>query len=106
MPIASIITPGTLSIRSAMLNQSSTLPVPFLNFTNLCFTDRLLTGENGFEYNGPSQIVQTIAAAVSAQGTILSYHPAVTKFKLAPRILRPILEMYEFGWCLSQANSG
>lgn len=75
MPIASIITPGTLSIRGVMLNQSSTLPVPFLNFTNLCFTDRLLTGENGFEYNGPSQIVQTIAAAVSAQGAILSITP-------------------------------
>lgn len=74
MPIASIITPGTLSIRAVMRSQSSTLPVLFLNFTTLSFTDRLLQG-NSFKYNGPSQIVQTIAAAVSAQGAILNIVP-------------------------------
>lgn len=57
-----------------MQNQSSSLLVPFLNFTSLSFTDRFIN-DGGFAYNGPSQIVKTIAAAVSAQGAILPIIP-------------------------------
>ena len=81
MPIASIITPGTLSVQAIVLNQTSLLPVPFLNFTSLSFTDRLInsgdgaTGYKAYDYNGPSQQVEAIAAAVSAQGVILAISP-------------------------------
>lgn len=83
MPIASIIPPGTLSVQAILLNQSSSVSVPLLNFTSLRFTDRFLNSgmEAGggsaltFDYNGPSQIVESIARAVSAQGTILTITP-------------------------------
>ena len=58
-------------------NQSNSIPVPVLNFTSLSFTDRFVSSGQGnsFDYNGPSQIVESIAAAVGAQGAILPITP-------------------------------
>ena len=64
-----------------MLNQSTSLQVPFLNFTTLSFAAPLLSSgrmqadNNNFAmfypWNGPSQVVERITAAVTAQGVIL-----------------------------------
>ena len=65
-----------------MLNPSTLLQVPYLNFTTLRFTSPLLaSGADPIEgedytvqiyvWNGPSQAVNRIAAAVTAQGVIL-----------------------------------
>jgi hypothetical protein len=82
VPIASIITPSTLSVQITILNPSTLLQVPFLNFTTLSFAAPLLTffedpsspgnyTVQAYVWNGPSQAVERIAAAVTAQGVIL-----------------------------------
>ncbi|KAF2729849.1 hypothetical protein EJ04DRAFT_58628 [Polyplosphaeria fusca] len=76
MPITSILTPGTISIEITVRNQSSLAPIPQLNFTTLDFTNTLLNyGSSQFFYNGPSQAIQAVAAAVSAGGAILPIRP-------------------------------
>ena len=76
MPITSIVTPGALSVQIVPQKQASLLSVSLLNFTSFGFTDSLNEGgANTFDYNGPSQVVKTIATAVSAQGVILDIVP-------------------------------
>lgn len=53
--------------------------MPFLNFTSLRFTDRFFNSGDGnvitYRYNGPSQVVESIAVAVGAQGVIMDITP-------------------------------
>ena len=65
-----------------MFNQSTSLQVPFLNFTTLSFAAPLLEdvteryhpeyfGALLYAWNGPSQVVERITALVTVQGVIL-----------------------------------
>ncbi|KAK5155826.1 hypothetical protein LTS14_005392 [Recurvomyces mirabilis] len=74
IPIASIITPATLSVQTASVTPTPTnmSTVRTLDFTTLDFAAQIPESPSGFCFNGPSQPVQRIAAAVSAQGQILS----------------------------------
>ena len=65
-----------------MLNQSTLLQVPFLNFTTLSFAAPLIANDlerffnknyetQTYIWNGPSQVVERITALVTIQGAIL-----------------------------------
>ncbi|KAF2726589.1 hypothetical protein EJ04DRAFT_582578 [Polyplosphaeria fusca] len=75
VPITSTLTPGKLSIRSELYNDTSLKSIPFINFTTLRFTDQIIDNGFGYTYSGPSQIAQSIAVAVSAGGAILPIRP-------------------------------
>ncbi|USP72759.1 hypothetical protein yc1106_00033 [Curvularia clavata] len=82
IPIASIITPATLSValRENIANITSQF-VPLIDFDNLNFVAGMpaFDGVNSlspyYVYNGPSQIIQQIATAVAAQDSILAIKP-------------------------------
>lgn len=88
IPIPTIITPATLSIQSAPTQPkpSAMMPVPQSDFVNLNFANMAnvefgpLSDEpsNQFEYQGPSQLVQRVAAATAAQGEILAILPPMS----------------------------
>ncbi|KAK3675115.1 hypothetical protein LTR78_005049 [Recurvomyces mirabilis] len=83
IPVASIVTPSTLSVESALVQPAPLIPahVPKFDFVNLNF----LAGMRGsgpsnenytqYCYEGPGQLVQRIASAVAAQGQILPISP-------------------------------
>ena len=73
MPIASIITPATLSVETALVTPAPTqmMQVPNFDLASLDFVAPIAKGNDGFCFNGPSQPVQRVAAAVAAQGQIL-----------------------------------
>ena len=48
------------------------MPVPKLDFTSQDFAAPIPAGSRGYCFNGPSQAVERVAAAVAAQGQILS----------------------------------
>ena len=85
MPLASIITPGTLSVQRSAVAPSPTrvVNVPNLDFMTLSFAaDMPATGNTDYNsgtdvyfYNGPSQAVKRIATAVAAEGAILQIDP-------------------------------
>ena len=82
MPIASIITPATLSVVLALMDPPPSLlvDVPNLDFRSLSFVAAMLVDQNAeifdaYSYNGPSQAVLEIASAVAAQGAILPITP-------------------------------
>ncbi|TGO45562.1 hypothetical protein BCON_0382g00040 [Botryotinia convoluta] len=79
IPIPSIFTPGTLSIQSAPIkpNDTESRQVPQLNFVNPNFVKFSGAETNHFEYQGPSKLVERIAAATAAQGKILAITPAI-----------------------------
>ena len=90
LPIASIITPATLSVESAptIPHPYALTEVPHFDFTNLDFlvpptlaVAGEQTGQFGevlfdrYCYRGPSQILQRINSAVGASGDILPIRP-------------------------------
>ncbi|TGO28106.1 hypothetical protein BPAE_0032g00490 [Botrytis paeoniae] len=79
IPIPSIFTPGTLSIQSAPItpNDTESRQVPQLNFVNPNFVKFSGATTSYFEYQGPSKLVERIAAATAAQGKILTITPAI-----------------------------
>lgn len=90
VPIASIVTPATLSVQSTAVAPAPVhaVDVPKLDFTNQAFAapiphgpqqnfaDQIVTTatqqRGGFCFNGPSQAVSRVATAVAAEGQILS----------------------------------
>jgi hypothetical protein len=74
VPMASIITPATLSVKSASISPvpTSALQVPNLGFATLNFVAPIPRGPDGFCFNGPSQAVQRVVAAVTARGEMLA----------------------------------
>ncbi|KAK5175758.1 uncharacterized protein LTR77_000898 [Saxophila tyrrhenica] len=77
VPIASIITPATLSVQSAAIvpPPQKDVKVPKFDFASLDFLAPIPEGPAGFCFDGPSQPVQRVAAAVAAQGQILPISP-------------------------------
>ena len=85
IPIASIVTPATLSVENVMKTSSSMSTVPKLDFTSLDFVapmpwelpdsqdGPINDGEVDYCYLRPSQEVARLAIAVGAQGEILSF---------------------------------
>jgi hypothetical protein len=79
LPIASIITPATLSIESQRMDPSPVNHsyVPTINFDSLSYVAGLGVVPNNryspseFQYEGPSQALKRIAAAVGSLGAIL-----------------------------------
>ena len=76
IPIAAIVTPATLSIRTASISppRVSSLRVPNLDFRNLNFLEDMPNTEatySQYRYKGPSVAVRRIADAVLAEGKIL-----------------------------------
>ncbi|KAF2715845.1 hypothetical protein K431DRAFT_308282 [Polychaeton citri CBS 116435] len=88
LPIASIITPATLSVEMAPASPPSTdmLNVPNLDFRSFRFLAEMPsrafrpdfdTDPVSYWYNGPSQLVERVATAVASLGQILPIaHPA------------------------------
>jgi hypothetical protein len=72
--MASIITPATLSVKSALVSPAPTsdLQVPNLDLNTLNFVASIPRGPDGFCFNGPSQAVQRVVAAVTARGEMLA----------------------------------
>lgn len=77
IPIASIITPATLSVAGG-LGAAKVEPrsVPSLDFQNLNFVAGMpgsynSPGWNTYEYTGPSALARQIAMQVGVQGTVL-----------------------------------
>ena len=80
IPIASIITPATLSVLPAPVDPppSSLVHVPNLDFRSLTFLANMPADQGNdsiYIYNGPDQAVLEIATAVAAQGAILPITP-------------------------------
>lgn len=86
VPIASIFTPGTLTVSLAKVNPppTSMTQVPALSFTSLSFSaDMHSTGAGAdtdkyqeiYSYNGPSQALKRVATAVLVEGAILPITP-------------------------------
>lgn len=75
LPIASIITPATLSIRSAAITPPPILPVdvPNIDFRSLSFVAPMSWTGYAFNYAGPSEAVSRVTKAVLAQGVILRF---------------------------------
>ena len=79
IPLASIVTPGTLSVQMSQFTSHSAAHVPYLNFTSLSFAAGLYADTDttafnntiAYHWSGPSQSLQRIAAAVAAQGSPL-----------------------------------
>ncbi|TKA57864.1 hypothetical protein B0A55_12513 [Friedmanniomyces simplex] len=79
IPIASIVTPATLSVVSAAMSPPPMImtKVPDFDFVNLNFLAGMTAGGTGGDnyteycYEGPGQLVQRVATAVSVQGEIL-----------------------------------
>ncbi|KAK5722309.1 hypothetical protein LTR15_005538 [Elasticomyces elasticus] len=75
-PVATIVTPATLSVSGGPSLQFSMNEVPQFDFASLDFSSNMPYMSNDdersiFGYNGPSQTVQSIASAVLALGQIL-----------------------------------
>ncbi|KAK5704511.1 hypothetical protein LTR17_021819 [Elasticomyces elasticus] len=75
-PIATIITPATLSVSIGPRTTFSAMDVPQFDFTTLSFSSKMLSSDDGaYMFGGSSQSVQKIAAAVLAQGQALPIKP-------------------------------
>lgn len=77
LPIPFLLTPGTLTIEPAPIQPtpwSSTL-VPQMDFINPNFVNFLGMPGGDVEYNGPSELVQRVAAATASRGGILPITP-------------------------------
>lgn len=79
MPIASTVTPGTISVQSAISITSRYKAVPYLDFTSLDFTECMpFSGQTAdgtgvmFQYMGPSAHLTTISIPVLQQGSTLA----------------------------------
>ncbi|KAK5727108.1 hypothetical protein LTR15_003000 [Elasticomyces elasticus] len=96
-PIASIITPATLSVQTALVTPapSQLMQVPNLDLTNLDFVAPMAEGPSGFCFNGPSQPVRRVAAAVAAQGEILRIQPPESNVSWALEFAAPSLRCHE-----------
>ncbi|KAI1388161.1 uncharacterized protein F4822DRAFT_236310 [Hypoxylon trugodes] len=82
IPIASIITPATLSVAlRENITDTSTQHIPQIDFFNLNFVAGMpaTVGENRlsmyYTYTGPSQIAKQIAMSVAAQKAMLPINP-------------------------------
>ncbi|TIA32899.1 hypothetical protein D6C78_07919 [Aureobasidium pullulans] len=84
IPIASIITPATLSVQSVVYRPSAMVKVPKLDFTSYNFAAPLTLLDSAsvhytdYCYRGPGRLVQRIVDAVGAQGQILPITPPST----------------------------
>ncbi|KAF2716003.1 hypothetical protein K431DRAFT_350651 [Polychaeton citri CBS 116435] len=81
IPLASVVTPATLTVKVAQLQPvpSSLQQVPNLDFRSLNFAASMAARESSdlreFFYNGPQFELERVAVAVAAQGAILSITP-------------------------------
>ncbi|KAK4899261.1 hypothetical protein LTR27_003493 [Elasticomyces elasticus] len=77
VPIASIVTPATLSVESALQSPvpSMMLEVPQLDWTSFSFAEVIFNWGDQPQFVGPSPSVNTIAAATMALGQILPVAP-------------------------------
>jgi hypothetical protein len=93
IPIPSIITPGTLSIQTAHVQQtiSSMEPVPIADFVNPNFF-AYFGGDNVVSYDGPSQLVQNIAAATATLGNILPITPPASNSSWSLKFWGPSIQ--------------
>ncbi|KAJ9222271.1 hypothetical protein DTO169C6_5400 [Paecilomyces variotii] len=71
LPVASIITPATLSVQPTLSSTSSLMRVPRVNFTNLDFS-RIMWGSQDIEYLGPQDSIRRVAEVAAAEGELLS----------------------------------
>ena len=84
IPIASLVTPSTLSVvnRLPASPLTQTVPVPVYDFTSLNFVAGMQSGgKDGYTldsycYNGPNQAVSRGGSAVSARGEISPITPS------------------------------
>ncbi|KAK5674200.1 hypothetical protein LTS10_013037 [Elasticomyces elasticus] len=75
-PIATIITPATLSVSSGLRKSFSMMQVPQFDFTTLDYSATMhMAGSVAYSYSGSSQSLQKIASAVLARGQILPINP-------------------------------
>ncbi|KAF2716058.1 hypothetical protein K431DRAFT_30342 [Polychaeton citri CBS 116435] len=75
LPLASIFTPGTLSVHSVLKETSSMAPVPQLDFLNTNFINVMHTFHQAYHYNGPSTLTQRLVDATAWQGEIFPIDP-------------------------------
>ncbi|KAK3624645.1 hypothetical protein LTR56_020895 [Elasticomyces elasticus] len=71
------------------------MQVPNLDLTNLDFVAPMAEGPAGFCFNGPSQPVKRIAAAVAAQGEILRIPPPESNVSWTLEFAAPSLQCHE-----------
>lgn len=71
LPLASIITPATLSVKASEALTTTMAKVPQFDFVSLNFNAGL-TYSGNYSYMGPGNLVQRIATAVSVSGEISS----------------------------------
>ncbi|KAK5707034.1 hypothetical protein LTR17_021070 [Elasticomyces elasticus] len=71
------------------------MQVPNLDLTNLDFVAPMAEGPAGFCFNGPSQPVKRIAAAVAAQGEILRIQPPESNVSWTLEFAAPSLQCHE-----------
>ena len=85
IPVASIVTPATLSVQLTAKVSNSLHRVPNLDFRSLSFLGPMEDGVGGpsrhhtdpYPYSGPSQVVLEVTNAVMAQGQKLLIQPPV-----------------------------
>ncbi|KAJ5498998.1 hypothetical protein N7453_008049 [Penicillium expansum] len=83
LPVASMISPATLSVHLASFDQHSLRRIPRVDFTSANFADlnsalfTNSTGQNGWlsGYSGPTPETQRVVNSVATQGTILPIEP-------------------------------
>ncbi|KAJ9300723.1 hypothetical protein DTO271G3_1887 [Paecilomyces variotii] len=71
LPVASVITPATLSVQPTLLSTSSLMRVPGVNFTNMNFSQVIWGGEGPIQYLSSQDSVRRVAELAAAEGEIL-----------------------------------
>lgn len=101
IPIASLVTPATLSVQSTLITNSSLLQVPQFDFVTLDFVNGMHqdAGLNDwsrmYSFNGPSQPVQRIANAVAGLGQILPISPPASNVSWTLDMYGPTMQCAE-----------
>lgn len=101
IPIASLVTPATLSVQSTLTKNSSLLHVPQYDFMTLNYVNSMpqVVGFNnwsrGYSFSGPSQPVQRIANAVAGLGEVLPIKPPASNTSWSLDMYGPTLQCKE-----------
>ncbi|KAL2794849.1 hypothetical protein BJX66DRAFT_337459 [Aspergillus keveii] len=75
LPIISVVTPATLTVRSTSYNETSAERVPRVDYASLKLASFGNSEDGYFLYDGPQLDVQTVAQSVAAGGDVLSVTP-------------------------------
>ncbi|RHZ70637.1 hypothetical protein CDV55_105263 [Aspergillus turcosus] len=72
LPVASVVTPATLTVHQRQTANSSPKRVPQVDFTSLNFPNLAWQDTPGFRYEGPANSVMKVVEATASGGEILS----------------------------------